>query len=503
MRHGGWTALRADSLIRYNRAMTRRTFCAAAGVPALLRASTRSKPNLLLLMADQHRADWMRCDGNHTVETPNLDRLAREGVRFSRAYSSTPTCTPARSALLTGMSPWKHGMLGYGQVARRYRVELPRMLREAGYYTYGIGKMHWTPQRNLHGFHGTLLDESGRVESPDFRSDYRSWFASEAPNLDPDATGIGWNDYTAKPYVLPERLHPTRWTADSAVRFIDSYQRPEPFFLKVSFARPHSPYDPPNRWWEHYQDAAIPQAQMGDWSGKYRARSGPAADIWHGDVGKEAMRRARIGYSGSVSFMDEQMGRVLDALDKRSLTNETLIIYLSDHGDMTGDHWLWRKSYAYEPSARIPMLVRGPGASAGSVNTTPVEIRDVLPTLLTAAGANVPESCDGQNLLKVKRDWIDLEHDVCYDASNHWTALTDGRVKYIFHAFDGSEQLFNLEADPHELADLSGDAAWSATLQTWRSRMAEHLAPRGPKWVLDGKPVSRPEKMLYSPNYPG
>jgi arylsulfatase A-like enzyme len=400
------------------------------------------------------------------------------------------------------MSPWKHGMLGYSRVAERYPVEMPRMLREAGYYTFGIGKMHWAPQRNLHGFHGTLLDESGRAQSPDFRSDYRAWFASEAPNLNPDATGIGWNDYTAKPYVLPERLHPTRWTADCAVRFIESYQRSEPWFLKVSFARPHSPYDPPQRFWDQYAEAALPEAQCGKWAEKYRERSGPRDDIWHGDVGRDAVRRARVGYSGSVSFVDEQIGRILEALEKRGVAGETLIVFLSDHGDMTGDHWMWRKSYAYEASARIPMLVRGPGFGRGRVSEVPVEIRDVLPTLLDAAGAGVPEACDGQSLRTVKRAWIDLEHDVCYSPSNHWTAVTDGRWKYVFHAQDGSEQLFDLRADRHELRDLTGDAGHEGELRTWRSRMVGHLEGRGAEWVSGGRLMVRPKSMLRSPNYP-
>jgi choline-sulfatase len=483
--------------------MNRRQFLAStAAAPAVLRGFAKSKPNLLVLMADQHRADWMACDGNAAVHTPNLDRLAREGVRFASAYSSTPTCMPARSALLTGMSPWGHGMLGYSAVAKKYAVEMPRVLREGGYYTYGIGKMHWAPQRNLHGFHGTLLDESGRVESPDFRSDYRSWFASQAPNLDPDATGIGWNDYTAKPYVLPEELHPTRWTADSAVRFLDSYQRADPFFLKVSFARPHSPYDPPNRWWKRYEDSRLPEARAGAWADKYRERNSSADDIWHGDVGQDAIRRARVGYSGSVSFVDEQIGRILESLDRRKLLDETFIIFLSDHGDMTGDHWLWRKSYAYEASARIPMLVRGPGAPRGTVNRVPVEIRDILPTLATAAGIPVPPACEGQNMLAARREWIDLEHNVCYSETNHWTALTDAKWKYIFSAFDGSEQLFDLTHDPKELNDLSGDASNTETLRQWRSRMAAHLEPRGPEWAKNGAPVPRPRSMPLSPNYP-
>jgi len=162
--------------------------------------------NILFIMADQFRGDCVGADvdghqlvckgtsgpgGHPCVQTPNLDRIAREGVLFHRAYSCTPTCTPARAALLTGLAPWHNGMLGYGRVAPRYSQELPRAMADAGYYTLGIGKMHWHPQRNLHGFHRTILDESGREESYDFKSDYRCWFASKAPGRDPDATGIG------------------------------------------------------------------------------------------------------------------------------------------------------------------------------------------------------------------------------------------------------------------------------------------------------------------------
>jgi arylsulfatase len=483
--------------------MTRRTFTGSlAGAPALLQRPGASKPNLLLIVADQHRADWMGCAGNRSVATPNLDRLASEGTRFTHAYSSTPTCTPARAALLTGMSPWRHGMLGYARVAERYEVEMPQVLRDAGYYTYGIGKMHWTPQRNLHGFHGTLLDESGRVESAGFRSDYRAWFASMAPNLDADATGIGWNDYTAKAYALAEPLHPTKWTGDCATRFLETYFRKEPWFLKVSFARPHSPYDPPQRLWKRLEGADFPRAEAGRWAAKYRERSGAKDDIWHGDVGEEAVRRARLGYSGSVTFIDEQVGRILAMLQRRRWLESTLIVYMSDHGDMLGDHWLWRKSYAYEGSARIPMILRGPGVGRGAVKETPVEIRDVLPTLARAAGVAVPEACDGQDLLTAKREWIDLEHNICYDERNHWNALTDGKWKYVYHAFDGSEQLFDLANDPGEFRDLAGEGAQGGVLREWRSRMTAFLEPRGTEWVKNGRLAARPGSMPFSPNYP-
>ncbi|MBM3728325.1 MAG: arylsulfatase [Acidobacteria bacterium] len=485
--------------------MTRRGFVSAA--PALLAQRSRSKPNILLLMSDQHRGDTMGAAGHPAVRTPNLDRLAREGCRFTAAYSSTPTCTPARNGLLTGCSPWVHGMLGYGRVSQRPLFEMPRMLREAGYHTFGIGKMHWTPQRHLHGFHDTLLDESGRVESPEFRSDYRAWFRSQAPNLDPDATGIGWNDFEAKPYALPEELHPTRWTGDAAVRFLAGYERPEPFFLKVSFARPHSPFDPPKRHWDRYAEARIPAAAVGGWAGRYAARSSDRADVWHGDLGAAQVRRSRQGYYGAVSFVDEQIGRILETLRKRGWMEETLILYTSDHGDMTGDHHLWRKSYAYEASARIPMLVRAPGARP-AVSAAPVEIRDILPTFLEAARASRPDGMDGRSLLPLTqgreegwREFIDLEHDVCYDRKNHWCALTDGRMKYIHHALDGEEQLFDLTRDAGEVNDLAGVAAQGGELARWRGRMIEHLAVRGERFVKAGRLQTRAESYLYSPNY--
>ena len=475
----------------------RRSLLAA---PALLRAqSKRERPNLLLLMSDQHRADC--------VGVPNLQRLAAAGVTFTSAYSSTPTCTPARAALLTGMSPWNHGMLGYHRVAEKYAVEFPRLLRDAGYYTTGIGKMHYHPQRNLHGFHQTILDESGRILSPGFRSDYRAWFASEMPGADPDATGLDWNGYTAAEYALPERVHPTAWTGETAVRFLRDYRRPEPFFLKVSFARPHSPYDPPKRFMDRYRDASLPPAQCGDWADRYRPRNSDKVDIWHGDLGAAQVRHSRQGYYGNVAFLDEQIGRILDALGPR--IDNTLILFLSDHGDMLGDHHLWRKSYAYEASAHIPMLVHWPAGSVrrGAKVSAPVEIRDVLPTFLDAAGVRIPQQIDGRSLLGPARDanaawreWIDLEHDITYSPDNHWNAVSDGKTKYIYHAKSGEEQLFDLTRDPAELHDLASTN--TALLRQWRSRLIEHLAPRGEAWVRSGALTLRPESQRTSPNYP-
>ncbi|NQT52509.1 sulfatase-like hydrolase/transferase, partial [bacterium] len=215
-------------------------------------------------------------------------------------------------------------------------------------------------------------------------------------------------------------------------------------------------------------------------------------------------------------FIDTQIGRLLNWMNRfqpQAMQN-TWFLFTSDHGDMQGDHHLWRKTYAYEASARIPMLVRWGSdfldAKRGQALAQPVELRDVLPTFLDAAGATVdPKRFDGASLLDLIRgntdgwrEYIDFEHDTCYHASNHWNALTDGHVKYIFHAPDGEQQLFDLDADPDELHSLADDPKHAKTLALWRKRMIDHLAERGEPFVVNGDLGLRPQRMTYGPHYP-
>lgn len=475
--------------------------------------SFAQKPHIILIVTDQQRFDAVGYLEGSNIITPHLNQLAEEGVYFSNAYSSTPSCTPARAALLTGMSPWGHGMLGYAKVARQYPYEMPGMLRDLDYYTYGIGKMHWTPQKTLHGFHGTLVDESGRIESDGFISDYRTWFKLNAPSQDPDETGILWNEHNAKVYQLDEHLHPDHWKSEMAVEFLQNYDLDNPLFLKVSFARPHSPYDPPRRFLDLYEDLPIKAPFEGEWSEKFRdfPKEREAA---FGDFGVDHAVHSRRHYFALVTFIDEQIGKIMAALKEKNMYDNSLILFVSDHGDMLGDHHHWRKTYAYEGSSKVPLVIKPPKSFDYDTSLEklphPVEIRDILPTFLEAAGGIKPNTMEGSSLLGLLTDpnteewrkYIDLEHASTYVFDNYWAALTDGREKYIWFFSTGEEQLFDLEKDPGETTNLISNKVYSTRLELWRSGMINHLKERGEGFVKDGMLVKRTTNLLLSPNYP-
>ncbi len=483
-------------------------------------AQARKQPHIILIITDQQRGDALGCAGKYGIKTPNLDSLASDGFFFDNAYTSAPSSTPARAGLLTGMSPWHHGLLGYSQkMGEHYRFEMPQMLRDNGYLTLGIGKMHWTPQNALHGFHATLIDESGRVESPYFCSDYRKWFQTMAPGRNPDATGLDWNGHGAATYKLDEELHPTAWTGATAVQTIRHFdaEGEQPLFLKVSFARPHSPYDPPQRILDMYEGVEIPRAAEGEWSRNLGSGlTDPAKDptAAFAQFDDDYIANTRRHYYAAVTFIDEQVGHIVEALKEKGMYDDAVILFTSDHGDMMGDHHSWRKTYAYEGSAAIPMIIKAPADMAairpkGSTISNPVELRDVLPTFLDAAGAEVPDEMDGRSMLTLIteenpqwRRWIDMEHATCYSDHNYWCGLTDGRLKYIWFLRTGEEQLFDLTADPEETVNLIDDKRYAATADTMRAALADHLSERGEEWVRDGRLQTRTSNLLYSPNFP-
>lgn len=362
-----------------------------------------------------------------------------------------------------------------------------------------------------------MIDESGRVETKDFVSDYREWFQLNAPGQNPDLTGIGWNDHGAGIYKLDERLHPTTWTGQTACELIRNYNNDKPLFMKVSFARPHSPYDPPKRYLDMYKDVEIPKPVIGDWCGRYVERLDPekaASDAPFGNFGDDYAVKSRRHYYANITFIDDQIGQIISALKEKGMYDDAIICFTADHGDMLGDHHHWRKTYPYEGSARIPYVVKWPSYVKKSVpNGTkieqPVELRDFLPTFIDLAGGAVPLDMDGSSLLKLVqgcsdewRKYIDMEHATCYSADNYWCALTDGKLKYIWNLHNGQEQLFDLVKDPGELTECSAKPAYAKQLKELREAMVKHLSVRGDDFVRDGKLMTLKETMLYSPNFP-
>lgn len=459
----------------------------------------QQKPNIILLMTDQHRFDYLGAV-NSDVITPNLDNLCREGYLFENGYSSSPSSTPARAGLLTGMAPWHHGLLGYsGRILENYKYEMPRMLSEAGYHTAAVGKMHWTPQRNMHGLDELYVDESGRVESPGFISDYRVWFSQVAPEMNPDSLGIGWNDHAAGIFPLSDTLHPTYWTAQKSIEVIEARDKNSPIFLKISFARPHSPYDPPQRYYDMYEERNQSKPAIGDWCGEF-GKYKHSKDAAFGDYGDDYAVNSRNHYAASVTFIDEQIGRVIDKLKEEGLYENSIIIFVSDHGDMLGDHYHWRKTYPYEGSTHVPFIVKLPQnikckTKAGDNIEALAELRDVLPTFLDIAGVQIPKDMDGKSLLEpiVKgrkaewREYLDLEHTECYRPNSSWVALTDSHTKYVWNYSMGTEELYDLDKDPYEKHCLTEDKNYAEIISVWRERMKSHLSERGEAFVKDNQ----------------
>ena len=476
-----------------------------------------SQPNLILIICDQLRADTVGAYGNPCVQTPNIDALAAAGTRFDHAYSAVPSCLPARACLMTGQNQWNAGILGMGrgqgQVPNDYPHTLAGELTAAGYQTHMVGKGHFHPMQSPMGFESTELDEAGRGAVVDFEDDYRRFFRENAPpHITPEDHGVDWNSWHARPWHTEEYLHPTAWTGTRAIEWLKQRDTSRPFFLNISFDRPHSPYVPPQAYWDQYINSPTRPAVIGDWAACHDDPA-EAADpnAWRGRMTPEQIHRARAGYYGDCSFIDTQVGRLRNWMRRfdREASRNTWIIFTSDHGDMLGDHNLWRKTYAYEGSTRIPMIVTPPMAKGrpevGIANPV-VELRDVMPALLDAAGVACPATVDGQSLLQLMngqdsgwRDYLHGEHCTCYAEEQEMQFVTDGHRKFIWLPRVDSRQFFDLDKDPDECHDLINDPTRQDEIALWQQRLTDELAARDCGWVVDGNLHCPPGEPLVSP----
>lgn len=444
------------------------------------------RPNVILITLDQMRGDCLGVEGRQPVLTPYLDNMALEGVRFTSAYCSVPSCIAARASMVTGLEPESHGRLGYqDRLPWEYSTTMMGELQHAGYQTIACGKMHFYPQRNAMGFERMILHEGNQNWNDGFVDDYHAFIAEQTDGrISKNDHGLMDNSWVARPWHTEEHLHETNWTVTAALDALRRRDPTRPFFLWLSFIKPHQPLDPPGPYWDMYIDEDLPPPAMGDWVNQAEfAATTCDTNCNRGRLSARNLQRARAGYFGLISHIDAQISRFFKVLGRHLFIEprDCLTVLNADHGEMLGDHHYWRKCLGYEGSARVPFMIRAPRSMGLPANTTVdavVEHRDLMPTILDAAGVPIPACIEGRSVLPLARgetvpwrEYIHGQHTGTHDM--HY--LTDGKHKYIWHHRTGEEQLFDLQADPRECHDLAGLPEQRAARDRWRERMISHL----------------------------
>ncbi|NRA37317.1 MAG: arylsulfatase, partial [Planctomycetes bacterium] len=364
------------------------------------------QPNIVLIVVDQWRGDSLSYLNHPMAETPHLDTLAEESTTFCSAYSAVPSCIAARAALMTGMMQKNHGRVGYSEHnSWDYPFTLAGLLSDGGYHTHCVGKLHTYPARNLLGFHSVDLHDGythfGRKsrENHECIDDYGRWLRNElGADRDLVESGLGCNGYAARPFCEDEKYHSTSWVTTNSVDFLRRRDPTKPFFLNVSYHRPHPPFDPPKVYWDMFQNKELPDIIMGDWEPEKiekRFIDSPVPER------KDLVDRARRAYFAQLAHIDNQINRITHALVEQEVWDNTIVIFTADHGDMLFDHNFIAKSLPYEGSARIPFIMHFPKSyeTDARYSDQVAELQDILPTLCDAAGIDIPEAVDGKSLL--------------------------------------------------------------------------------------------------------
>ncbi len=464
----------------------------------------KHKPNVLLIMCDQLRADVLGCYGNPLVKTPHIDRLAEQGVCFDRAYSETPVCMPARHGLLSGLHPFQLGLVENGPLSTEITHPLPEMIRRQGYATLAIGKMHFCPPRRHYGFDRMMLSEemSGHIQDDDFLQFLQArgfGHVSQPHGMRSD------HYYVPQISPLPEEFHTTAWTGAQTCEAIRK-NRNRPFFIFTSFIKPHPPFDPCEPYNTLYPPEQIPLP--------IRAESERATDDYLIDVQNDykvngidrvtSVQEARIraAYYGSVTQIDVQIGNILRTLEKCDLVEDTLILFTSDHGEMLGDHYAYGKRTFYEASARIPLIVSQPGIlPMGKRREQLAILEDIYATLLIASGSEVPPASCGVDLRQaISNSSTPLRDEIFGEIGRGPAAkmmLRWGDFKYVYHVNGGAETLFHLGDDPDELQNIATDHQDLCAYA--KRRMERHYNDYSFTEVLEGAELLRLPKQNHTP----
>ena len=464
---------------------------------------SQSRTNILHIFSDQLRFDAIHSNGNPVIKTPNLDRLATMGVSYQRAYTPSPVCVAARCSMLSGCYPTKTKCISNDKMPDNM-PSFMEILTQNGYRTHGIGKCHFTPDSNaLRGFQTRERQEEMH---PDIlrREPYYQMLLENGFDYAYEAHGVrGPMYYIPQPSRLPAKFHPTQWIGDRTVDFIEN-NRDKPWYLFSSFIHPHPPFTPPVPWHKLYDPVLMPlpkytcddesmQMFINRVQNRYKYR----------DIGIDLnlIRCMKAYYYSCVSFVDYQVGRIIDALENSGQSDNTLIVFTSDHGELLGDYHCYGKRSMHDSSARIPMLIYQKGIFEGGRKVdTPVSLVDLAPTFLDTARID-PASMhmDGHSLLKRENGNVYSIYS-CYQEVRNGSAkmipemfrndskllkevcgnymITDGQWKYIYSAPDHKEFLFDMLTD-QETRNRAGVASCKPQQERLKKQLIAFLECEG------------------------
>lgn len=458
------------------------------------------RPNVLLISTDHWPAALLGVAGHPVIQTPALDELARSGVRFTRAYAECPVCIPARRTLMTGVSPRTHGDRVFKETLPMPPVPtLAQTFSQAGYQAYAVGKLHVYPQRNRIGFDDVILDEEGRVQYG-VLDDYELFLGDKGYPGRQFEHGMSNNDYSTRPWHLPEELHATNWATYQMARLIKRRDPTRPAFWYLSYRHPHPPLAPLQIYLDLYRELEIDRPYYGAWSMfpeefPYTLQS---AYTKGAKLNEAQTRIARRAFYALCTHIDHQLRVIIGTLREEALLANTIICFTSDHGDMLGNHGMWAKRLFYEYSANIPMILVGAAGDQrvgyNRVDERLVGWQDIMPTLLDLAGVEIPASVEGLSMVgDQRRAWLYGE----IGEDDHATRMIhEGRYKLIYYPVGNCRQLFDLETDPEESIDLSRSPEHAETLDHLTGHLISQLYGGDEAWVQAGHLVGLPGRQF-------
>jgi arylsulfatase len=484
------------------------------------RMGSAPRPDILFIMTDQQRFDTIAATGNSHIYTPNLDRLVRRGITFSNAYATCPVCVAARYTIRTGYEPATTRVFSNakaepvaGQASEmeaRCGPYLGRTMSRLGYRTFGIGKFHTNPWNEDLGYETLWRCEETYHPPKREGDDYGSWLAREHPEFDFLEQPMGERTemfYLPQRSPLPAELGVEWWTADRAVEEIAKSDDSRPFFGFVSFVSPHPPLAPPIPFSRMYDPDRMPGLVLGNIDEDHLDEEIPYMRyaIWADAINPELAKIVKARYYGEITYLDHCLGRILDAIEGRPNSDNVLICFFSDHGDLLGDHHGWQKQNFFEAACRFPLLLSWPARlPAQGVRTELISLADLFGIATGAAGTC--ELRQGMDILGMLRsECVPREHLVGMvevpGSQDFKVMVVTGEWKYIFMANGGREQLFNLRQDPNELSNCVSSA--SKIRNDLHALAVQACQVPGAMDALDGDSLrtfpfrERPRKRIY------